>query len=83
MVQVPLAFWAVTVSPRDPDKTQSVLLVENVRAPVPVPPDAVSAVATPKTRLPPENVGAVPVPLLMTRGQLVWKVPKESVAEKV
>jgi hypothetical protein len=47
IAQVPLAFCAVTVSPRVPDKTQSLLLVVNVRAPVPLPPEAVSAVGTP------------------------------------
>ena len=47
IAHVPLAFCAVTVSPRVPDRTQSLLLVVNVSAPVPLPPEAVSAVGTP------------------------------------
>ena len=41
------AFCAVTVSPRVPDRTQSLLLVVKVSAPMPLPPEAVSAVGTP------------------------------------
>jgi hypothetical protein len=47
ITHVPLAFCAVTVSPRVPDRTQSLLLVVKVSAPMPLPPEAVSAVGTP------------------------------------
>ena len=70
IVHVPEDFWAVTVSPRVPESTQSALLVEKVMAPFPVPPEAVKAVATPYTREPFENVGVAPAPLLTSRYQL-------------
>jgi hypothetical protein len=78
--QVPEDFCAVTVSPRVPDRTQSLLLVVYVMAPVPLPPEAVSAVETPKGMFAPEKVGPVPTPLFTTMLKKVKLLigPKES-----
>jgi hypothetical protein len=60
--QVPEAFWAVTVSPRVPLRTQLGSVEENVKAPVPEPPLATSGVGTLKTIFAPLKVGAVAEP---------------------